>query len=179
MTKEPLLSVIMPVYNGEKRLSISIESVLNQDYRNIELILVNDGSKDNSRAILEYYAQQDSRVVVIHQENAGVSAARNRGVERAIGDYITFVDSDDTLEANAYKETVNMMILKGVDMAIFGMSYDYYRREFNVRNKELSANKDQIVSNAQMSDCFFHLYERSDLMSVCNKVIKASVIEDT
>ena len=91
----PKISVIVPVYNVEKCLGRCIDSILNQTFGDFELILVNDGSKDNSGKMCDKYAQQDSRIIVIHKENGGVSTARNAGINRASGDYIMFVDSDD------------------------------------------------------------------------------------
>lgn len=89
------ISVIVPVYNAEKYLSQCIESILNQTYRDFELLLINDGSTDGSLEICERYRAQDERVRVISQENRGVSVARNRGIERSLGNYLCFVDADD------------------------------------------------------------------------------------
>ena len=91
----PEISVIVPVYNVEKYLSECIDSILAQTFRNFELILIDDGSKDKSGEICDGYALKESRIKVIHKENAGVSEARNSGLEMAIGEYITFNDSDD------------------------------------------------------------------------------------
>lgn len=96
------LSIIIPVYNASVWLPDTIESVLAQSFRNYELILVDDGSTDSSGVICDSYAQKDNRVRVIHQKNAGVSAARNTGVTVATGEYIGFVDSDDLIEADMY-----------------------------------------------------------------------------
>lgn len=96
-----LISVIVPVYNAEKHLSRCIDSILNQTFSNFELLLIDDGSKDSSGTICEKYAKQDYRVIVFHQSNAGVSATRNCGLNRAIGDWIIFVDADDYLYSDA------------------------------------------------------------------------------
>jgi len=97
-----LISVIMPVYKVEQYLPQSIESVLNQDHRNLELILIDDGSPDGSGAICDAYAAKDSRVRVIHQKNGGAAAAKNAGLRIAAGTYLSFVDSDDFLEPNVF-----------------------------------------------------------------------------
>lgn len=103
-----LISVIIPVYNVEKYLSECLDSVINQTYKNIEIILIDDGSKDSSGKICDEYAQKDTRFKVIHKENGGVSAARNTGLDVAQGAYITFVDADDFVERdfveNLYKK---------------------------------------------------------------------------
>ncbi|RGG88473.1 glycosyltransferase [Ruminococcus sp. AF17-11] len=96
------ISVIVPVYNSEKYLKRCIDSILNQTYKAIELILVDDGSPDNCGKICDEYAKKDKRVRVIHKTNAGVSAARNSGLEIASGNYATFVDSDDYIEPEMY-----------------------------------------------------------------------------
>lgn len=98
-----MISIIIPVYQGEKYLPFCLETILRQSYRNLEIILVDDGSQDNSGKMCDEYARKDARVHVIHQKNAGVSAARNRGLEAATGDYITFVDSDDYIDSHMYE----------------------------------------------------------------------------
>ena len=95
---EPILSVIVPVYNSEKYLERCVESVMASSLKNLEIILVNDGSSDCSDKLCDRLAQRDKRIVVIHQQNAGVSAARNRGLEKAEGKYFAFVDSDDYID---------------------------------------------------------------------------------
>ncbi|HFI0794571.1 TPA: glycosyltransferase family 2 protein [Streptococcus suis] len=98
--KEELVSVIVPVYNVEKYLVQCIDSIINQTYQNLEIILVNDGSTDNSGKICDEYAKKDSRIKVIHKENGGLSDARNKGLDFMTGEYVTLVDSDDYLEHN-------------------------------------------------------------------------------
>ena len=97
------ISIVIPIYNAEDHLQRCVDSVLNQTEKNIEVILVDDGSKDNSIEICKNYLNQDKRVHLIHQENSGVSAARNRGIEQACGEYIGFVDSDDWIEPDMYE----------------------------------------------------------------------------
>lgn len=98
-----MISIIVPVYNGEDHLDPCVRSILKQTYENIQLILVNDGSTDATAALCDRWAEQDSRVLVLHQENAGVSAARNAGLDAATGDYIGFVDADDTIAPDTYE----------------------------------------------------------------------------
>ena len=100
----PKVSVIVPVYNAEKYLQECVDSILRQTLADLELILVDDGSTDTSPALCDRYAEQDLRVRVIHQANAGSSAARNRGIEVATGEWIAFVDSDDFIDANMRSE---------------------------------------------------------------------------
>lgn len=104
-----MISVIIPVYNTAMCLPALIESIKAQTYQNLEIVFVNDGSTDESGMLLDAFARQDSRVKVIHQKNGGVSAARNAGLDVATGDYITFADSDDTLEPDLYETLLSMM----------------------------------------------------------------------
>lgn len=98
---KPLISIIVPVYNVENYLPKCINSLINQDYENIEILLVNDGSTDSSRAICELYSKKDERIKVFNKKNGGLSDARNYGLERSVGEYALFVDSDDYINHNA------------------------------------------------------------------------------
>lgn len=112
------ISVVLPVYNVENYLVKSINSVLNQTYANIEIILVDDGSFDNSPAICDKFAMEDKRIVVIHKENGGLSDARNAGTKIATGKYITYIDSDDTVQLD-YVEYLYSLIQKySCDMSL-------------------------------------------------------------
>ncbi len=95
MSDNPLISVVIPVYKVEKYLRECVDSVINQTYKNLDIILVDDGSPDKCPAICDEYAEKDTRVRVIHRKNGGLSAARNSGIDIARGEYITFIDSDD------------------------------------------------------------------------------------
>lgn len=119
----PLLSIIVPVYNTATFLNRCIDSILTQKYTNFELILIDDGSKDQSGKICGEYAQKDSRIVVIHKPNGGQSSARNAGLNIAKGDYITFVDSDDYISMDCYQN--NMEILSR-DKSIDILEYPIY-----------------------------------------------------
>lgn len=103
-----LISVIVPVYNSENYLEQCIKSICKQSYGELEIILIDDGSKDNSFSICQSFAQKDSRIRVLHQNNKGVSSARNAGLEYASGDYVTFVDSDDYIDENMYSSMVEI-----------------------------------------------------------------------
>ncbi|WP_302178527.1 glycosyltransferase family 2 protein [Phascolarctobacterium succinatutens] len=96
--KQPLISVIIPVYGVEKYISQCLESVINQTYKNLEIIVINDGTKDRSAEIAKKYAAKDSRIKVYDFKNGGVSLARNRGVNLANGEYIAYLDSDDWVD---------------------------------------------------------------------------------
>lgn len=123
-----LISVIMPVYNVKSYLSQSIESVLNQDHRNLELILIDDGSTDGSGAVCDDYGAKDSRVRVIHQKNGGAAAAKNAGLRIASGEYLCFVDSDDYLEPNVYGHMLKTLKENNADAAQFSFRDVYQNR---------------------------------------------------
>jgi len=114
--KQSLVSIIVPVYNVDQYLGRSVESMLNQNYGNIEIILVDDGSKDRSGEIADEYAKTYERVISIRQNNQGVSVARNIGMDIAKGEYITFVDPDDYLELDAIEVMVSLLEEHGVDI---------------------------------------------------------------
>ena len=106
MKKQPLISIIIPVYNVEQYLDECMASVLNQTYTNIEVVLVDDGSKDRSPSMCDEYAKKDSRVQVIHKENGGPMSACIAGVEKSKGEYLAFMDSDDWIDLTMMEELV-------------------------------------------------------------------------
>ena len=116
MSEMPLISVIVPVYRVEKYLDRCLQSITGQTWRNLEIILVDDGSPDSSGAICDAWAEKDSRIRVIHKENAGAGAARNTGLDVATGDIISMIDSDDYLEIHMYEHLMSLMT-EDVDIA--------------------------------------------------------------
>ena len=120
------ISVIIPVYNVAAYLPECLDSVLNQDHRDLEVILIDDGSRDDSGAVCDRYAAADNRVKVIHQRNAGAAAAKNAGLRVATGEYLSFVDSDDYLEPNVYGYLISVLKETGAD-AIHGNFREVYR----------------------------------------------------
>lgn len=110
------ISVIIPIYNIEEYIPLCLDSVLNNTYENIEVICVNDGSKDNSLQILNEYAKKDNRIIVLDQNNSGVSVARNNGVKKASGEYITFIDGDDFVHKKYFEILHEVMIKENVDI---------------------------------------------------------------
>lgn len=115
--KNPLVSMIVPVYNAQDYLSYCIDSLRSQTYENLEIILVDDGSKDDSGAICDAYAQQDSRIHVIHQENGGISCAQNAGLDAAHGGFIAFADNDDILSCNNIEVLLDALLTTGASMS--------------------------------------------------------------
>ena len=114
----PLISMIVGMYKGEKYIRECIDSVIRQDYTNLEIILVDDGSPDNCGSIADTYAESDSRIVVVHQKNAGVSASRNRALDMAKGDYICIIDQDDVLSTDYVSYFYNLIIGNNAQIAL-------------------------------------------------------------
>lgn len=138
---EPKVSIIVPVYNAEKGLARCVNSILNQEFRDFELILMDDGSRDRSREICDGYARADARVVVVHKENTGVSDTRNQAIARARGTFLQFVDSDDWLTADATKLMVRAAEETGCDLVIA----DFYRVVGEMVSRKGDIDADQVI----------------------------------
>lgn len=144
----PEVSVVVPIYNVAEYLPKCIESILAQTYPDYELILVNDGSKDNSPEIAEEYAKKDPRIKVIHKPNGGLSDARNEGMKYATGKYVSFIDSDDFIEPDMLEKCVNAMHADDADMVIF----DYYQYYQATGKKEVITNRFEEGTVYSLSD---------------------------
>lgn len=131
-TKKPLISIVVPVYNGECYLKECIESIIKQDYKNIEIIIVDDGSKDKSLKISKELATKDKRIKVIHQENSGVSVARNNGIDSCVGEYICFIDVDDYISEDYISYFYNLIVENNAEIALTPMP-----RRFNEETKNI------------------------------------------
>ena len=134
MKLEKLISVIVPVYNVEEYLDECLDSIRKQTYKNIEVILVNDGSTDKSQEICERYCQQDSRFYLINQENRGLSGARNRGIQESTAEFITFVDSDDVIKEDMLEQLMKPMTLENID--IVECWYTHNEQELELETKD-------------------------------------------
>ncbi len=167
--ESPELSIIVPVYNSKKFMPGCIDSILAQTFTNFECILVDDGSTDGSAFICENYRQSDDRIIVIHQENSGVSAARNKGIEIARGKYICFVDSDDYIQKNMYEKLV---------VAINNAKTDVVCCGYTENNKVCSlCYKDFIFSNTGTIEIVHYLEMRQAFGLVWNKLYKKSILD--
>ena len=126
--ESPLISVIIPIYNPGVHLHKCLNSIIKQSYKNLEIILIDDGSTDGSSAVCDEFAQKDGRIICIHQENAGVSRARNEGLKIAKGEYIHFPDSDDYLELDTYEYLMNLMTKNQCEVVNFEHFITYRKR---------------------------------------------------
>lgn len=166
-----MLSIIVPVYNVEKYVGRCIESLLSQSYNDVQIILVDDGSTDNSGKICDDYAERDQRIVVVHQKNAGQSAARNAGLKLATGEYITFVDSDDGIAKDTYSQAICLLIENNADVLAFGYQKVYNSDSFNSIFIPEKPECEIYSSEA----AFANIHKVS--LQVWNKVYKAEVLE--
>jgi len=143
---EPKISVIVPVYNVEPYLRKCLDSIVNQTYRNLEIILVDDGSPDHCGAICDEYAEKDSRIVVIHKENGGVSSARNAGLAAVTGEWIGWVDPDDWIEADMFSCLIEGTLEMYVDIVVCGRyeEYEGYTTERVWKNREMLGRHEAI-----------------------------------
>ncbi|SEG50220.1 Glycosyltransferase involved in cell wall bisynthesis [Halpernia humi] len=173
------LSVIVPVYNVENYLHQCVDSIINQTFADLEIILVNDGSTDSSPQICDDFAKKDSRIKVIHIQNSGVSVARNIGIESATSDYITFVDSDDWLELSMYE---NMFEINNQDEKFDVIMCDFTNVKENSK-EQISANirkgiysKKQIVEELFPTLLVAENFGRIPIVSVCNCLFHCSIL---
>lgn len=168
------ISVIVPVYESEKYLDRCVQSILNQTYQDFELILVDDGSPDNSPLLCDKWAENDSRVYVIHKENGGASSARNAGLKIAKGRWIAFADSDDWLDRTALKTLYDLANQYNVPMAIGGMRVVQKYTDASIVMKQNA----KVLSNADLMSRFFRLNGEPDTHSVCGAIIRRDILED-
>lgn len=175
--EEPRISVIIPVYNPGMALYASTRSVLQQSHRNLELLLVDDGSTDGSSARCQEIAEADERVVVLHQPNSGVSSARNTGIAHATGDYLTFVDADDLLEPDALRIVMQRLAETDAELICFGMTFVSHNGPRIVDESVKAVKHDMLLeSPAALRKHFFDLFRQNYLSSVCNKLYRTSFV---
>ncbi len=160
-------TIIVPIYKAERYIERCVRSIMNQNYKDIEIILVNDGSPDNSADIINYLANLDSRIIVVNQSNRGVSAARNAGLKQATGEWITFVDSDDWIEPDYVSNLLKTVNRHNCDMAMG-------RFFWSVNNNE-SADNDYRIKSV---DAQKMIYNGEIFVAVWNKLFKTEIIRN-
>ena len=168
-----LISVVVPVYRVEDYLNKCVNSIQNQVYKNLEIILVDDGSPDNCGVICDKLAQEDDRIKVIHQDNGGLSNARNSGIKKANGDYIAFIDSDDWIDENYINELYSRMINSNSELAICGIRY---LDENGSTSKVVLPGKDGVFSNIDTIKSM-HGEHRTPYVSAWAKLYKKELFE--
>ena len=172
----PVVSVIMPVYKVEEFVGKAIESVLSQTFRDIELLAVDDGSPDRSGEICDSYAAEDSRVYVIHQQNAGAPAARNAALDKASGKYVYFIDSDDWIESDMLEKMVSLAEENHAELIVTGFCMEYYQDGENVTYRTPCPDKTYAsIENFRRDAC--HYFNSSLLSLPWNKLFLREPIE--
>lgn len=157
--EEIKVSVIVPIYNVEKYLKRCLEAIINQTYKNLEIILVDDGAKDSSGRICDEYSINDDRIHVIHKENAGAGIARNVALDVATGDYVTFVDSDDYMDLTMYEKMVCNAKLHNADLVIAGADFINAKGQLKRYNANPFANKNVFESEVDIQDVMTNMLE--------------------
>lgn len=172
MNSQPKISVIVPVYKTEGLLDRCVESIVGQTYKNLEIILVDDGSPDNCPAMCDEWAEKDSRIRVIHKENGGVSSARNAALDIATGDYIGFVDSDDWIEPEMYSSLIQKISESGKNIALCS----YYAVEISGERYECRCVVDKEVLDKD--DYFRFIVLGGDGGYIWNRLYDADILKE-
>lgn len=169
-----MISIIIPIYNKENSLKKCIDSVIQQTYKDIEIILVNDGSKDYSGKICDEYKEIDRRIKVIHKQNGGVSSARNEGIKNALGEFIQFVDADDRIDKYMCEKLHNEVVINDYDLVICGM--EIVKNGKVIENVEYSNKRFEELY--ELKDYFIEYYKKYLFNSPVNKLYKKKKIKE-
>ena len=169
-------SVIVPCYNCVKTLENTVNSIRASGLSNYELLLIDDGSTDGTGALCDAICEKYPELRCIHQPNAGVSAARNRGIDEARGDYLWFVDADDTVDDGALSRAADTIARQQPDMLLFGMSFDYYHHGKLYRRDELIPPCAGSLSLEQLKESFQEFYNCNALTPVWNKLYRRKLL---
>lgn len=168
----PLISIIVPVYNTEKYVGETIDSVIAQTYTNWELNLIDDGSTDSSKQIIESFVEKDSRIKYYHKENGGQASARNLGIKKSTGEYVAFLDSDDIWLSNKLENQINDIIEYNPEF-LYGLGYYY----FPERDKNHQLEEYEWVTGAQTGSDFFKLLYYSCAVNTNTVILKKHIFE--
>lgn len=172
--EKPLISVIVPVYNVENYIHRCVESIVNQSYKNLEIILVDDGSPDNCPKICDEWSKKDKRIKVVHQKNGGAGSARNAGIAVSSGEWIAFVDGDDSVDESFYEVLMSAALENNVD--ICACDFKYFNED-GTFTTETYFDKPLIFSSRELLTEFFD-YCKGQWVSFCNKIIKKDLLKD-
>ena len=167
-----LVTIVVPIYNVEKYLKKCIESILNQTYKNLEIILVDDGSTDKCGKICDEYSLKDSRIKIIHKKNGGLSEARNYGIENANGNYITFIDSDDYLDGEFIENILKIALETKADLVISGLKNVYEKQ------KDVCADNNKYYAKLSKEETYYKVLTQKDIDVTANaKLYKKEIFE--
>lgn len=171
--KNDLVTIVVPVYNAGKYLTHCLESICKQTYRKLQILLMDDGSTDGSAQLCDGYAEEDERIEVFHMKNAGVSTARNKGMQYAQGKYLCFIDSDDFLEVEMIENLVRLH--QNGSLTICAYYIEYTKRDKCQRSRKIMYCDKEIISN---TEDMISVYKRELFSSVWNKLYELSIIKN-
>ena len=170
---EELITIVVPVYNVEKYIDRCLKSLLNQTYNNLEIILVDDGSKDNSGKICDQYVKKDKRIKVVHKKNGGLSDARNAGLEVTKGKYVSFVDSDDWISDDAIEVLYKYLISENADIVCGDMQKTFSDEAKNQKTKDIEY---KVFNNVDALENMLYLHGTTN--SACGKLYKTELFKN-
>lgn len=173
-----LFSVIIPAFNCENSIEHTVNSIVSSELSDYEIVIVNDGSVDNTASVCRELCSRYSFIKYSEQENKGVSAARNKGISIATGEYIMFFDADDTAEENIFSECVDIIRSQKPDILVYGMSFDYYKNGKLYRRDKLVPEQNGKLNKTKIKMEFESLYNTNSLTPVWNKIYKRDLISD-
>lgn len=176
MKNNPLISVVVPIYNTSKHLPHCLNSIIHQTYQNLEIILIDDGSTDNSYQIAESYAMKDPRVKLIHQKNTGQSAARNHGIKIATGKYISFIDSDDKITKDFIEQLLLPFSQQNTSLSVCGIHYKRLKQN-SVSNVYINPVRQKHKSESHKAYILYLLTIDGRMYSSVNKLYKTSIVK--
>ncbi len=176
----PEVSIIVPVYNAEKNLNTCIESLKNQSFKNIEILLVDDGSTDRSGEICDNYKNLDNRIHVFHKKNGGVSSARNLGIDKSSGKYIMFCDSDDWIESDCIEVLYNKIVKFDSDIIYSGIYREEYFNTEKVKDKVSALSNELYLNINELSGYLEYILNsiESPFLSPCAKLYRTNIIRE-
>ncbi len=173
-----LVSVIIPAFNCENSIEHTVDSIVSSGLIDYEIVIVNDGSTDNTAVVCNFLCEKYDFIKYSEQENSGVSAARNKGINIATGEYIMFFDADDTAEENTFSECVDIIKSQKPDILVYGMNFDYYKNGKLYRRDKLVPEQTGILNKTKIKEELESLYNTNSLSSSCNKIYKGTLITD-
>ena len=173
-----LFSIIIPAYNCGKCIERTVNSIISSGLTDYEIIIVNDGSTDDTTSVCHSLCSQYTFIKYIEQKNSGVSAARNTGISISTGEYLMFFDADDTAAENGFSECVAIIENEKPDILVFGMSFDYYKNGKIYRSDKLISEQNGLLNKNQIKAELESLYNTNSLTSACNKIFKRALIMD-
>lgn len=172
-----LISIIIPLYNGEKHIEECLDSVTSQTYKYIEVLVIDDGSLDNGAAVVEDYQSKDTRVKLLCKENGGVSSARNMGLKEAVGEYIMFLDCDDTLKNDCCEVLIKLITKQQSDLAACKFVYQTMSQGQVLKESSQIIEDKNIKTLPEFGESFQELFDNKVYLSVCAKLYKKDIIE--